>query len=288
MRLTVLVNNILYIILLMHICWQSSTLAILPFFCIQIIVCVTGTNDPCYWPCYVSFTHACFPFPKLSCLLLLSQLLSALDIRSTHCHLLSYQRYFEWMFISTFWLKLCSFCNRKNCWTRNMLHIAYLHFVLQWCVKTRLRNVLLCVKWDIKLLILSPKARPPGIPGSMSLEKFPREFLGILLPSAFNFLYSIISSFDIISVHTVQDIMLRFIRVLLIKVSLATSVPIKSDLIGLPTYFLPPILFRRRTDWWFCTDLNRVVHIFHLFFTMFPLFNIRMTDWHRCPVWQAY
>ena len=45
-----------------------------------------------------------------------------------------------------------------------------------------------------------------GIPGNMYLEKFPREFPGILLRSAVIFLYTvgptIISSFD----NTVQDI----------------------------------------------------------------------------------
>ena len=61
--------------------------------------------------------------------------------------------------------------------------------------------------------ILLP-SRPLGIPvlefQGISLEKFPRGFPGILLRSAFNFLYNIISSFDKCSYSARRNVKLHY------------------------------------------------------------------------------
>jgi len=99
----------------------------------------------------------------------------------------------------------------------------------------------------------------------MSLEKFLWEFPGIFLRSAFNFLYTIISSFD---KCWVQDIMLRYMYVhynfvdsieTLKKVCIATSVAIKSDLDEFTNVFpsTSPVSPARRHD--FVQNLNRAL-----------------------------
>ena len=73
----------------------------------------------------------------------------------------------------------------------------------------------------------------------MSLEKFPREFPGILLSSAFCFFSMLISSLDKCSYNAImQDTMLRFITILnfVEKKLSATTVPIKSDLSSIHNY----------------------------------------------------
>ena len=52
----------------------------------------------------------------------------------------------------------------------------------------------------------------PGISGNMSLEKLPREFPGILLRFAFNFLYTIISSFDKCSYSARHNVKVRSLQ----------------------------------------------------------------------------
>ena len=123
-----------------------------------------------------------------------------------------------------------------------------------------------------------PRPVATGIPGNMSLEKFPREFPGILLRSALNILYTIISSFakcSYIARHNVK-VHYNFADSIetLKKNCLSTSVPIKSDLDEFTNVFLS-------TN--FVSPARRHLKILHRT-QQSTLFDIRMTDLHRCPV----
>ena len=109
------------------------------------------------------------------------------------------------------------------------------------------------VDWIIQAVIAATIRHRPKHRPSQGHQEFAfgnsREYVfrKILLRSAINFY--ILQFRVLISVHTVQDIMLRFIIILLInwfdwnfeKVCLATSVPIKSDL----DEFIPTFSFHQ-------------------------------------------
>ena len=97
----------------------------------------------------------------------------------------------------------------------------------------------------------------------------PRECVFRKIP-AFNYLYTIILSFDKCSYSARHNVKVHynfvdyFLIILLIRLELWKSLSRdfnahKSDLDGFTNVFLPPILFRRRADWWFCTELNRAL-----------------------------
>ena len=106
----------------------------------------------------------------------------------------------------------------------------------------------------------------PGISGNMSLEKFSREFPGILLRFAYNFLYNIISSFDKCSYSARHNVKARSLQFCWFDWNFDKSLSrdfsahkIRFRRVFLPTFSPAPILFRRHADWWFCTELNRAL-----------------------------
>ena len=123
-----------------------------------------------------------------------------------------------------------------------------------------------------------------GIPGNVSLEKFPREFPGILLRSAFNLLYTIILSFDNCSYSARHNVKVHYnfvdyiFIILLIRLELRKNLSRdfsahKSDLDEFTNVFpsTNPVSPARRL---------MILHRTHPSI----LFDIRMIDLHRCPV----